>query len=120
MSIELSIEGNIPVKKNKQRRGQHGGIYKHADVRAYEEIFAWEAIRQRPQPVRGPFAISGTFRLKSTKDVDGTLTTILDCLQQCELIDNDKMLTVIRDVRKVVISAKEVESVKILVEPVLA
>lgn len=117
--MELTVTGNIPVKKNRQRIGMYGGIYKAPEVSDYEDLVGWEARLKRCEPVHGPFQVSGTFRIRSAKDLDGVLTTVLDCLQKHGYIDNDKLMVRIRDLEKVPIGPKEVESVTIVIDPVL-
>jgi len=115
--FRLTINGTIPVKKNRQRIGRNGGIYKPKEVTEYEELFGWEARLKRLEMVPGKFAISGTFRVKKTKDLDGCLTTILDCLQKHGLIENDKYLAMIHDLEKIDLQPGEEESVTIQVTP---
>lgn len=114
--IELTIRGDIPVKKNTQRIGRHGGIYKNPEVTAYEELLGWEARLKRLEPIEGPFAFSGTFHIRGPKDLDGVVTTILDCLQKAGLIENDKYLHELRSVKKVPIPTGDQEHVTFKVE----
>ena len=115
--MNLKIRGNIPVKKNRQRIGKHGGIYKPAEVDAYEELVGWVARIQKAEPVLGRFTISGVFKIRSTKDLDGVLTTILDSLQRHGLIENDRYLVGITNLTKETIPNKQEEYADITIEP---
>jgi Holliday junction resolvase RusA-like endonuclease len=86
----LVIAGDIPCKKNRQRIGKHGGIYKDPKVRDYEELVAWEVKLQRMEPIVGPFNLEAVFTINARKDIDGALTTILDCLERAGAIENDR------------------------------
>lgn len=113
----LKIEGTIPVKKNRQRIGAHGGIYKDPHVRAYEELVGWEIRLARIEMIDGPFEISAEFQILATKDLDGVLTTVLDALQAGGAIKNDRDLLRLRDVRKIGIRRGQEEFVVIAITP---
>lgn len=113
--LELTVEGNIPVKKNRQRIGANGGIYRPKEVNEYEDLFGWEARIKRLEPVLGTFAIEGDFHIKESKDLDGVLTTVLDCLQKFGYIENDKYLRQIRMLTKFPVKRGDNERVTIRV-----
>jgi len=98
--ILVAIAGTIPSKKNTQRISKHGGIYKQQDVRDYEDLVAWSMIKSKGA-LLVPFGIRGTFTIAKRKDLDNALTTVLDSLQLCGVIRNDKDLMHISDLKKV-------------------
>jgi Holliday junction resolvase RusA-like endonuclease len=114
--IELDIKGEIPVKKNRQRIGAHGGIYKDPASREYEEMVGWECRLKRIEPIEGPFAIGGVFYINPRKDLDGVLTTLLDALQRAGAIENDKLLSEIRLLKKIPVAKGAQERVQIRIE----
>lgn len=116
-TMKITIVGAIPIKKNKQRVSRHGGIYKHPEVRAYEELVGWHVLQAKPEPVMGPFSLSGTFWLTKRKDMDGALTTVLDCLQRAGAIENDKYLYEIAKLYKIPVKNKLNEQVELEIVP---
>lgn len=74
---------------------------------------AWTTKIERIEQVRGKFSLSGQVRIVKAKDLDGVLSTILDGLQLAGVIENDKYLTEIKDLTKIVV-AKDEESATIV------
>lgn len=94
--VTLKLKGEIPVKKNTQRIGKYGGIYKDPDAKAFEEMVGWEIRLQRLEPIEGPVRVLVAIRAKRDKrDLDGMVTSILDGLQYGGLIKNDKLVVAI-------------------------
>lgn len=93
----LTIHGRIPTKKNKYRVSRHGGLFKPKDVTDFERMFGKEVAAQRIGIVRGPSRVEiDLFVGTNEQDLDGAVTTILDCLQQAQVIENDKDVVVIQ------------------------
>lgn len=90
MPCILTINGDVPVKKNRQRIGKHGGIYKDPASRDFEELVGWEAKVQKLVPVKGKVKVTIAVRVKRDRDADGVATTMLDAMQYAGLIENDK------------------------------
>jgi Holliday junction resolvase RusA-like endonuclease len=119
MSVTLTYKGEIPVKKNTQRIGKHGGIYKAQKASDFEDQIGWEWRLTRQEPITGAFRIkSGYFCITARKDLDGCLTTLLDALQYAGAIENDKLLVEIGNVRKVSTQKGEIEHLIIELEGV--
>lgn len=97
----LTIHGRIPTKKNRYRISRNGGFFKPKDVTDFERMFGKEVAAQRVGMVRGPFRISVELLVgEHEPDLDGAVTTILDCLQLCEVIANDKDAVMIQASKK--------------------
>ena len=95
MKIErFKILGQVPSKSNCYRvvliKG-HGSMAKTPALRKYEQDFFMQC------PARGA-KIANRFRLSADvfypsdrSDLDNSLKTILDCLQACKTITNDRL-----------------------------
>ena len=115
---EITIHGTIQVKKNRQRIGRHGGIYKDPEVKEYEELVAKHILLSRAKHISGPFVFSGEFYISARKDLDGVVTTMLDCLQNGGLIENDKYCMEFQSVKKIPIAKGEEEKAIIRITPI--
>ena len=109
--IQIKIAGKIPVKKNSYLTNGRGGMYKPRDVTDYEELVAWHCLKHKGA-ITGTFGIRGTFKLIKRKDIDGVLTTLLDCLERCGVIRNDNDLMEIGGLQKIAIKPSEEECVE--------
>ena len=94
MSVQhFTFKGSPVSKKNSYRRGQNGGMFKPAEVTAFEEAVGWELRAQKFYPVEGPFVIVATFTLKNKlQDLDNVFTSLLDALEKGGLFKNDREL----------------------------
>lgn len=94
--VNLEIKGEIPVKKNTQRIGKYGGIYKDPAVKNFEEMVGWEIRLKRLEPIEGKVRVVVAIKVKKDKrDLDGMVTTLLDSMQYGGLIPNDKNVVAI-------------------------
>lgn len=90
----LTILGRIPTKKNKYRIAKGGGLFKPKDVTDFEKMFAKEVAVQHIGFITGPVGIHITLVHKQPEpDLDGAITTVLDCLQNSGVYQNDKQVT---------------------------
>lgn len=90
----VTIYGQPPGKSNCYKvitLNRHGSLCKTAALKAYEESFFMQC------PLRGKF-LSSRFRLdidvyyrSDLPDLDNCLKTVLDCLQSCRAIKNDRL-----------------------------
>lgn len=85
------IRGQPPSKSNCYRSSKYGGIYKPKTLEKYEEDFYLQCSLRH-------MCISKRFRLdidvyfaSDRPDLDNSLKVVLDCLQQCEAIKNDRL-----------------------------
>ena len=93
----LKLPGEVPAKKNKQRAihmaGNRIGILKADVVRDYEEMVWVEVIGQKIKKIEGPIRLTMELVYRRNRDIDGSLTTIMDCLQFAGVYDNDMSIT---------------------------
>lgn len=89
----IRLPGEVPAKKNRQRAihmpGNRIGILKADVVRDYEEMTHIEVIGQKIKRIEGPIVLKMELVYRRNRDVDGALTTIMDCLQFAGVYDND-------------------------------
>lgn len=93
MTQVIRLYGEVPAKKNKQRAihmpGNRIGILKADVVRDYEEMVSVEVIGQKIKRIEGPITLDMLLVYRRNRDVDGALTTVMDCLQIAGVYDND-------------------------------
>lgn len=100
MTHELQIiHGQPPSKANGYRiiivRG-HGSLAKTKAMKAYEESFFMQcSLRQRNIAKRFKLSLDVFFKTDQP-DLDNALKIILDCLQACGAIKNDRLCAEIR------------------------
>ena len=94
MFLELSIEGEVPSKKNRYRIGR-GKFYQDAAVTRWMEEFFYQARQQCPgmSPISSEIALTIIFYIKRDKDLDNLLNSVFDALQNSGIIKNDKLIT---------------------------
>ncbi|MBQ3966212.1 MAG: RusA family crossover junction endodeoxyribonuclease [Treponema sp.] len=93
MEYRITILGDVPSKANSYKvatiRG-HGTLIKTKTVKDYEKSFFLQC-QHRNANITGFFKIEiKTFFSSNRKDLDGCFKTLLDCLQQCNVIKNDR------------------------------
>lgn len=102
------IYGQPPSKSNSYliiNKGRRKGLAKSKSLTEYEESFCMQCAL-RGQKIRQKFAIEVDIFYKSMQpDLDNSLKIILDCLQKCEAIINDRQCVEIK-ARKFVDKAK--------------
>lgn len=86
---EFTFPGSIPSKKNTQRIGRHGGIYKIEKVRQYEQDIAAELMVQKAKPIEGKMIVYLEIVYDRDKDLDNSEGTLYDALQYGGLYKND-------------------------------
>ena len=97
--IEFTINGKVPSKSNCYRiinTGGHASLCKAPSLKAYEQAFFLQC------PARGTdmtslFTIEAdVFYENMRPDLDNCLKIVLDCMQQCRVIRNDRQCVEIR------------------------
>lgn len=93
MTYHFKVSGQVPSKSNLYRIvtiNGHGALAKTSASKAYEQAFFLQC------PVRD-LGLKERFRLdidvyyaSDRPDLDNSLKAILDCLQACKAIDNDR------------------------------
>ena len=90
---KISILGDVPSKANSYKIitiNGHSSLSKTKSLKEYEKAFYLQC------PFRG-VNIDGFFKIdldvyyaNNRKDLDGSFKILLDCLQQCKVIKNDR------------------------------
>ena len=94
MKHEQVILGQTPSKANTYRiitiKG-HGSLAKTSALKAYEEKFYLQCGAYRNKKIDGFFELYVDVYFHSNQpDLDNSLKVILDCLQTCKAIKNDR------------------------------
>jgi Holliday junction resolvase RusA-like endonuclease len=98
---EFTILGSIPSKSNQYniitKKGAdgkwHGSLKKSDAMDAYEKRFYLQC-PYRGLNLKGYFILTvKVFNESNRKDIDNSFKGILDCLQSCQVIKNDRQCT---------------------------
>lgn len=88
------VIGNVPSKSNSYRiitTHGHGALAKTAALTTYERSFYLQ-FPGRGVMIDRPFVLDVDVYYRSNRpDLDNALKIILDCLQQCKAIKNDRL-----------------------------
>lgn len=97
MKHEQVILGQIPSKSNCYRiitLAGHGSLAKTAALKAYEEKFYLQCGAYRDKKIDTFFKLDVDVYFQSNQpDLDNSLKCLLDCLQGCKAIKNDRLCT---------------------------
>lgn len=92
-----TIYGEVVGKANNyivvpDRKFGEGRLVKNEKIRAYEKSFVNQCRIYKDKLINGRFKLfADVFYLHNGYDLDNSLKTILDCLQYCKAITNDKL-----------------------------
>ncbi len=90
----ITILGQVPSKSNGYKIGNNR-LYKSRELKEYEELFNWQYRLPhlgRDEPIKDKFAIEIFVYFQSNRsDLDNSAKIILDCLQNCNVIENDRL-----------------------------
>lgn len=88
------IHGKVPSKSNSYKvitKNGHGSIAKKDALVAYEKSFYLQCDKYRNKGMDGLFEIRlKVFYENKRPDLDNCLKVVLDCLQECKAIKNDR------------------------------
>ena len=88
------INGKVPSKSNSYKvitLGGHGSIAKQEGLRAYEKSFYLQCNKYRNANINGLFELHlNVFYENQRPDLDNCFKIVLDCLQGCRAIKNDR------------------------------
>lgn len=91
--IKFTIKGDVPSKSNSYKIitiGGHASLSKTSKLKEYEKSFFLQC-PFRDKNITSFFMIDiDVFYANNRKDLDGSFKIILDCLQQCRVIKNDR------------------------------
>lgn len=90
----IIIQGQVPSKSNGYKIGNNR-LYKSKELIAYESRFKWLLALDKGKPIeliKDKFAIEIFVYFQSNRsDLDNSAKIILDCLQNCNVIENDRL-----------------------------
>lgn len=91
--LKQVIHGNIPSKSNSYRIVTlcgHGSLAKTPSLKEYEESF-YAQCSIRGKNIQGFFKLDVDIYYKNMRpDLDNAFKVLLDCLQTCKVIKNDR------------------------------
>lgn len=91
----IIIKGQVPSKSNGYRIGNNR-LYKSVDLKEYEVSFEWQIRKHKGQMITEPFEIWIDVYFQSNRsDLDNAAKVILDCLQKNQIIENDRLCSVL-------------------------
>jgi len=94
MKHEQVILGNAPSKANQYKiitLGGHGSLAKTSALKEYEKKFYLQCGAYRNKNIQGFFELYVDVYFHSNQpDLDNSLKCLLDCLQTCKAIKNDR------------------------------
>ena len=89
-----TIYGKCPSKSNCYKVvtiDGHGSLAKQSALKEYEKSFYLQCSEYRNRDIKGLFEIRlNVFYDSQRPDLDNCLKVVLDCLQQCRAIRNDR------------------------------
>ncbi len=90
----ITILGQVPSKSNGYKIGNNR-LYKSKELKEYEQRFIWQyaaATGRQIETIKEKFAIEILVYFQSNRsDLDNSSKIILDCLQNCKAIENDRL-----------------------------
>jgi Holliday junction resolvase RusA-like endonuclease len=90
----ITILGQVPSKSNGYKIGNNR-LYKSRELKEYEERFMWQnalAKYKSNETIKDKFSIEIFVYFQSNRsDLDNAAKIILDCLQACRVIENDRL-----------------------------
>lgn len=114
--IHLTIDGYIPSKKNRYQISR-GRMYKPKDITDFEYSAMMQLKAQyHKDPITTDVEVTMKFYLLKDKDCDNLFTTIADCLQNAEVIKNDKQIVAMHGYKYKIYQVDGDESVDIIIK----
>jgi Holliday junction resolvase RusA-like endonuclease len=90
----ITILGQVPSKSNGYKIGNNR-LYKSKELKDYEHFFLLKMLEYRHlflEPIKEKFSIKILVYFQSNRsDLDNSAKIILDCLQNCKVIENDRL-----------------------------
>lgn len=95
--ITFSYKGEVPSKKNSYRISGNR-LIKPMSIKDFEESFYYQFKNAHVAglAVDGPCAFEGVFYVYHDRDLDNMVTSVLDALQLCKALTNDKFVVDIK------------------------
>ena len=99
-ALSFTLYGHVPVKKNRWHRARNGGIYfDQKGIKEQIESLEWQlkAVRNKISKPLTNVIMRAHFICRDNRgDLDGKLTTLLDCMVKMRLLQNDSLAHVKR------------------------
>lgn len=91
-TVEITLTGNVPSKKNSRVRTRAGAYIPSKDFYDWQEQALWQVRQQCRQRFFEPVCVDVTiiFGRKSKSDLDNRLTSVLDMLVEALIIRDDR------------------------------
>jgi Holliday junction resolvase RusA-like endonuclease len=100
LSMQAVIYGQVPSKSNGYRIGNNR-LYKSKELLQYEESFRLQTLTIR-ETISVEFGINIIVYFQSNRsDLDNAAKVILDCLQSCGIIENDRLCVRLVMIKKI-------------------
>ena len=94
MKHEVVIYGSVPSKSNQYKivtLNGHGSLAKTSTMKEFEKKFYLQCGAYRNRNIQGFFELYADVYFQSNQpDLDNALKGLLDCLQSCNAIKNDR------------------------------
>ena len=94
MNEYQTIMGSVPSKSNSYKiitLSGHGSLAKMPALKEYEKSFYLQCNQYRNKNIKGLFELYlNVFNNSQRADLDNSFKVVLDCLQSCKAIDNDR------------------------------
>lgn len=88
------IQGQCPSKSNAYKIitiNGHASLTKQASLKLYEKSFYLQCNEYRNKMIKGLFELElNVYNGSQRPDLDNAMKVILDCLQSCKAIENDR------------------------------
>ena len=98
--INFTIYGQVPSKSNGYRIGNNR-LYKSKPLLQYEESFRLQTLTVH-DTINVEFGINIIVYFQSNRsDLDNAAKVILDCLQSCGIIANDRLCVKLEMIKKI-------------------
>lgn len=91
----IVIKGQVPSKSNGYRIAGNR-LFKSVELKEYEVSFEWQIRKHKVTTITEPFEIWIDVYFRSNRsDLDNAAKVILDCLQKAQVIENDRLCSVL-------------------------
>lgn len=92
--MKQTIYGQVPSKSNCYKiitTSGHGSLAKTPALKAYEKSFYLQCSVYREKKIKGLFELKiDVLNGSNRPDLDNAMKIVLDCLQSCNAIENDR------------------------------
>lgn len=94
------VDGPVPSKKNNWKPKAGGGIRTNSRTKRQLEAVIWQLLAKKARyrsdlPLKGKLRVDMSFGIPKrmlARDLDNMATSMLDCLQEAGIIENDRFV----------------------------